>query len=268
MPPRYDKTEGRLRHPRRPPFALGKLAGLAAQMKGSVMLTWSFLAATTILAAPPPTAEPVTPPPRSRTLEDRLPAQEILTRFQKHHQQSSAARAAKQNLKLEMECLVKLARIGPGAVPVLIDCVKEGKAPPGTRALAAKALGFLADARARPVLLKAIEDKDGDVAASARLALGRLGRLKATPKLRELAGKDPTRGAYFEIEFLLTRDDKPNPESVRKALRNYDVARMDSARLGKPAPDFTLTDTSGKTWRLRQFRGKKAVVLIFLIGIN
>jgi hypothetical protein len=68
--------------------------------------------------------------------------------------------------------------------------------------------------------------------------------------------------------FILTRDDEPNPEPIRKALRDYDLARMDSARLGKPAPDLTLEDASGKTWHLRQFRGRKAVVLIFLAGIN
>jgi peroxiredoxin len=47
-------------------------------------------------------------------------------------------------------------------------------------------------------------------------------------------------------------------------LRDYDLARMDSAHLGKPAPDFTLADASGKTWHLRDFRGKKTVVLVFL----
>jgi hypothetical protein len=64
--------------------------------------------------------------------------------------------------------------------------------------------------------------------------------------------------------FALTRDDEPNPEPIRKALRDYDLARMDSAQLGKPAPDFTLADASGKTWHLRQFRGEKTVVLVFL----
>jgi hypothetical protein len=39
-------------------------------------------------------------------------------------------------------------------------------------------------------------------------------------------------------------------------------------QLGKPAPDFTLADASGKPWHLRQFRGKQAVVLIFVMGTN
>jgi hypothetical protein len=197
-----------------------------------------------------------------------LSVQVILTRFQEHRQQSTTGPSEKQNLKLQMECLVKLMRMGPAAVPVLIDCLKNEQEPPSTRALAAQALGFLADAPARPALLQAIEDRDGFVGAAARKALGRLGRLKATPKLRELAGKDPTRSAYIDMMFVLTRDDEPNPEPIRQALRDYDLTRMDSARPGKPAPDFTLADASGKTWHLRQFRGKQAVVLIFLVGTN
>ena len=41
---------------------------------------------------------------------------------------------------------------------------------------------------------------------------------------------------------------------------------MDNAHLDKAAPDFALADTSGKTWHLSDFRGKKSVVLVFLIG--
>jgi peroxiredoxin len=35
---------------------------------------------------------------------------------------------------------------------------------------------------------------------------------------------------------------------------------------GHPAPDFTLTDTSGNQVSLSQFTGKKAVVLVFNRG--
>jgi hypothetical protein len=47
--------------------------------------------------------------------------------------------------------------------------------------------------------------------------------------------------------FAFTRDDEPNPEPIRKALRDYDLARMDGAHLGKPAPDFALADASGRS---------------------
>jgi hypothetical protein len=229
------------------------------------MFTWLIFMATTVLGASRSTGDPVTPPPSRPAAEDSLSVQEILTKFQEHRQQH----AEEQNWKVRMECLVKLMRIGPAAVPVLIECLKDEKAPPSTRAFAAQALGFLADARARPALLQAIEAKDGFVLAYALHALGRLGRLEATPKLREfIDGKHWCTGGYFDSTFVLTRDDRPNPEPIRQALRNYDLSRIDSARLGKPAPDFTLEDASGKTWHLGQLRGKKAVVLIFLQGIN
>lgn len=232
------------------------------------MFTWSIFVASTIVGTPPLSADPPTPPPKRPAVEERLWVQEILTKFEKHHQESTTREAEKQNLKLQMECLVKLMRIGPATVPVLIDCLKNQKTPASTRAFAARALGFFGDVRARPVLLQTIEDKDGYVAAYSRFALGRLGRIKATPKLRQLAGTDADGSGYFDAMFITTRDDEPNPEPFRRALRNYDLARMDSAHLGKPAPDFTLEDASGKTWHLARFRGKKAVVLILLVGIT
>jgi hypothetical protein len=55
------------------------------------------------------------------------------------------------------------------------------------------------------------------------------------------------------------------PAAIRKAATDFDLAKLDSARLGQAAPDFSLSDLSGKTYRLEQFRGKKAVVLTFLL---
>ena len=36
-------------------------------------------------------------------------------------------------------------------------------------------------------------------------------------------------------------------------------------KVGDPAPDFTLTDTAGKTVKLSDFKGKKTVVLAFYV---
>ncbi len=44
---------------------------------------------------------------------------------------------------------------------------------------------------------------------------------------------------------------QPDPEQHGKHL------------LGKPAPDFTLKDASGKTWKLSSLKGKKLVVIDF-----
>ncbi len=53
------------------------------------------------------------------------------------------------------------------------------------------------------------------------------------------------------------------PTAVRKAVADYDLAAMDTARVVKPAPDFALPDAGGETYRLSQFRGK-TVVLTFI----
>ncbi len=38
-----------------------------------------------------------------------------------------------------------------------------------------------------------------------------------------------------------------------------------SLKVGQAAPDFTLTDTAGKTVKLSDFKGKKSVVLAFYV---
>jgi hypothetical protein len=57
-----------------------------------------------------------------------------------------------------------------------------------------------------------------------------------------------------------------HPGVVRNAIADYDLAKMDSARVGKPAPDFALSGAGGETCRLSQFRGKKVVVLAFVVA--
>jgi len=56
------------------------------------------------------------------------------------------------------------------------------------------------------------------------------------------------------------------PAAMRDALAGYDAAAMDTARVGKPAPEFALPDAGGETYRLRGFRGKKVVVLTFVVA--
>jgi hypothetical protein len=188
-------------------------------------------------------------------------ARDVMAKFEKA---AKAGQSETPTWKIRMECLVALAKAGPAAVPVLLDAIKTGS--PESRALAGEALSFVADAKARSALAQAVEDKERDVRLYAIRALARLGRLEAKPKYRQIADKDASDGVRFEMTFALTRGDKPDPGAIRKTLSSYDLTRMDGAHLDKTAPDFALADTMGKTWRLSDFRGKKSVVLVFLIA--
>ncbi len=83
----------------------------------------------------------------------------------------------------------------------------------------------------------------------------------AVPVLEEaLKNKSPAVRAFAAQALAVVH----GPAPIRKTVADYDLSAMDSARLGHVAPDFSLTDLSGKACRLSQFRGKKAVVLTFL----
>jgi len=160
-----------------------------------------------------------------------------------------------------MKALVGLARAGPAAVPVLVDALKKGST--STRELAAQALVFCADPRARQALEAALDDPEISVRLYACSALSMFGRLK--PAKRYLRLREGDHWAVRQnMAFALERDDRPDAAALRKVLANYDLAAMGSGRVGGLAPDFTLGDLQGKTHRLSDFRGKKGVLLVFL----
>jgi HEAT repeat protein len=163
--------------------------------------------------------------------------------------------------QVRMKALVGLARLGQAAGPVLVDALKNGS--PSTREFAAQALVFCADPRARQALGAALDDPERGVRLYACAALSMFGQLKPAKHYLRLRDSD-----YWAVRqnmaYALGRDDRPDAAALRKALASYDLAAMDSARVGGMAPDFTLGDLQGKNHRLGDFRGKKVVLLIFL----
>jgi HEAT repeat protein len=166
--------------------------------------------------------------------------------------------------KLRMEALVGVARIGPAAVPVLVEALKSGR--PATREFAAQALVLYADAKTRPALERALADPKSGVRLYAIQALSMLGPLPRTKENERILRDDPSDDCVQPMmAAALERADRPNQAELRKALADYNLGNMDSARIGELAPDFTLTDFTGKPYRLSQFRGNKAVVLRFIL---
>jgi HEAT repeat protein len=181
-------------------------------------------------------------------------ARAALARFEKGH----------GDWKARMGALVSLAKIGPPAAPVLVEALKRGQ--PTTREFAAQALVLFAGAKTRPALELALADPKPGVRVYAIQALSMLGPLPRTRKNERILRSDPsTDGVQPMMAAALERADRPNQAELRKALADYDLGSMDSARVGELAPDFTLTDFTGKPYRLSQFRGKKAVVLRFIL---
>jgi HEAT repeat protein len=166
--------------------------------------------------------------------------------------------------KVRMEALVGLAKVGPPAAPVLVEALKDGR--PATREFAAQALVLFADVNTRPALERALADPKAGVRVYAIQALSMLGPLPRTQENERILRSDPSDdGVRPMMAAALERADRPNQAELRKALADYDLSNMDSARIGELAPDFTLTDFTGKAYRLSQFRGKKAVVLRFIL---
>lgn len=167
-----------------------------------------------------------------------------------------------------MRALVSLTKAGPDAVEALGETLQKG--PPPNRTFAAWVLGILADPAARPALEKALDDPEQFVRSQAIVALRMLGPLKLTDRQLQ-ALKKGNFHVRAHLAFALDRENDPNPAAIRKALQDYDPVRIDTARVGQAAPDFSLTDVAGKTQRLGQIRegkgvgGPQAVVLVFLM---
>src|SRR5262249_21895662 len=166
--------------------------------------------------------------------------------------------------KVRMGALVELAKQGPAVVPVLVEALKKGS--PSAREFAAQALVYFAEPGLEPALEQALEDPKSGVRLHALLALSMLGRLQPTERHERILKRDPSKfGVRPLMAAALERQDRPDPEALLRALAAYDLRSLASARLGETAPDFTLEDFTGRTHRLGQFRGKKTVVLRFIL---
>ena len=165
--------------------------------------------------------------------------------------------------KVRMEALVSLAKIGPAAGPILVEGLKHES--PDTREFAAQALVLFVDATMQPALERALADPKPGVRLYAIQALSMLGPLPRTKENERILTTDPTKfGVRPMMAAALERADRPNLAQMRKTLAEYDLRSLDTARLGQIAPDFTLTDYTGRTVRLSQFRGKTVVVRFIL----
>lgn len=167
--------------------------------------------------------------------------------------------------QLRMLTLQRLVKHGQKSVPVLLKSLKSGSTP--ERILAAQALGYLGPQVAfEPLIEAAKSDADPLVRVYAIDSLGMLGCDEQSVDWKALQKAETNRDTRKHINYAIERGGKRIDPTVAAQLTDWDVTTMSSARLGKPAPDFTLNAATGETVRLSNFKGKKAVVLVFIYG--
>lgn len=164
-----------------------------------------------------------------------------------------------------MRAMQGIVANGADAVPDLVTALTEGDSP--TRILAAQTLGYLAPHAPRDALSEALtDDPDAAVRLYAVDSLGMQGGSDLTELLQPRQKQERNRDAKKHIAYALERKKIGVDRAVLRSLVEWDVNKINSAKIGHPAPDFQLTTVSGKKYRLSDFRGKQSVVLVFIYG--
>ena len=157
-----------------------------------------------------------------------------------------------------------LVRSGNDAVGPLVETLKHGE--PGMRVFAAQTLSYLAPHVPHADLVVALGDDEVAVRLYAVDALGMSGAKGLKDLLGPMKTPDEDRDVKKHIDYALLRKGAPVEGAVIASLLSWDPKTIDSAVVGEMAPDFELTALTGETIRLSDFRGQKAVVLIFIYG--
>lgn len=166
--------------------------------------------------------------------------------------------------KARMTALHNLARAGDKATPPLVAALNQGDDE--TRVFAAQALSLLPADGAQDALKAALKDLHPAVRLYALGALSMLGKIPKEDSYLMIQMKDTNRDVRANAGYALERDDKADTMAIRQALAFYDLKTMATANIGEKAPDFSLVGADGKRLRLSDYRGKKAVVLVFIYG--
>jgi len=165
--------------------------------------------------------------------------------------------------KARMRALQGVVAGGKESIPALLDALKDEDAV--RRVFAAQALGYLAgDVPTAPLLEAAKNDPDAGVRLYAVDALGMKGDKGVD--FDDLMKAESGRDVLKHLNYAKERNGKPVDAAVVKQLKDWDASTIDSAAVGKAAPDFELTAATGETVKLSSFRGKSAVVLVFIYG--
>ena len=150
------------------------------------------------------------------------------------------------------------------SIAVLLDKLRTGDAP--ARILAAQTLGYLGpDVPAEPLIAALKSENDPAVRLYLVDTVGMLGK-GAEVDWNAFLKDESNRDVKRHVGYVRERNERTLDASVVRELTQWDSSRINTATVGRPAPDFTLSSVQGETVRLSDFRGKKAVVLVFIYG--
>ena len=171
--------------------------------------------------------------------------------------------------KVRLKSENQLIALGETAVPMLVEALSYEN--PHARALVSLVLGIIGDKSAVSSLIARLQDDDETVRLYAVEALGRLGDVSAQEALEKAREDKSSHVANYaklalkrlKGEIKISQEAEPLKEQFLSAL-NESV--WDTAQLNKAAPDFSLLDSDGNRVSLKDYRGKKRVVLVFLLA--
>ncbi len=169
--------------------------------------------------------------------------------------------------RMRMKALQQLvdSRSGPSGTMALRSSLGTGSAP--SRALAAQSLGYRGDLTAANDLMAAAErDPDPIVRLYAVDSLGMLGGTTAHSLFKRLAESETNADVRRHLSYALERQGEGLDPAIASQLQQWDPATLAIAEVGELAPDFTLKSLTNESVRLRDFRGKSAVILVFMYG--
>lgn len=163
-----------------------------------------------------------------------------------------------------MHLIQAAVKQGSAALPAIMKSLESDHVP--TRILAAQTLSYLAaDADTDAIITRFSQEQDAAVRLYLVDTLGMSGKGESVD-WPSLTGKERNRDVRKHVNYAKERKGARVNEEVLKRLANWDATRINTAKLGKLAPDFSLTGLDGKPYRLSDYRGKQPVILVFVYG--
>jgi alkyl hydroperoxide reductase subunit AhpC len=250
------------------------MTGIVRQL-GNRWLLPAVALLTVLAAVCADTAKPIV------TMETHTATQAILERvarhefhpirdgftFDRHLDKHGVADLDDPDWRVRLFAVRDLVRLGPSAGPALIAALEHRNGH--VRHVAAMTLGILQLQEAAQALERSLkEDPDEVVRAQAAVALGQIGRNESLPVVRQAQTDHPSKDVRHQAQlaaYAIEQGIRPTPE-LAAAYIGLDETRFNRVSVGKPAPDFELSDTEVRIWRLSDFRGQKPVVLIWIFA--